>query len=223
MLCVATIGISRACRDSANVRSSPVGSVSPTVAKAWYSSQTNSRSRHDAFGLRRDLRDALEHGALEIQLQHDAQDRAPAQGSSPTGKFSARTLPALEQRVERRERLRLSRPAGRSVYALRGGQNARCTAGLSSNSDRNTTTPSTMDDRSRRVEPTPAVQVPALDALRAGASARPTRRPSASDDVRRPVAPSRNVSSSASYGCAMWSGILREPMRPRRCWAQCTR
>ena len=34
MLCVATIGISFACRDSADVRSSPVGSVSPTVAKA---------------------------------------------------------------------------------------------------------------------------------------------------------------------------------------------
>ncbi len=34
MLCVATMGISRACRDSANARSSPVGSVSPTVANA---------------------------------------------------------------------------------------------------------------------------------------------------------------------------------------------
>ena len=74
MLCVATIGISRACRDSANVRSSPVGSVSPTVAKAWYSSQTKSRSRQTLVGLRRDLRNALQDGALEIQLQHHAQD-----------------------------------------------------------------------------------------------------------------------------------------------------
>ena len=50
MLCVATMGISRACRDSANVRSSPVGSVSPTVAKAWYSSQTKIRSRQTRSG-----------------------------------------------------------------------------------------------------------------------------------------------------------------------------
>jgi hypothetical protein len=47
-LCVATIGMSFAWRDIANARSSPVGSVSPTVAKAWYSSATNSTSRQTA-------------------------------------------------------------------------------------------------------------------------------------------------------------------------------
>ena len=50
MLCVATMGINRAWRESANVRSSPVGSVSPTVANAWYSSQTKSRSRQIRCG-----------------------------------------------------------------------------------------------------------------------------------------------------------------------------
>ena len=50
MLWVATIGISRAWRDNAKARSSPVGSVSPTVANAWYSSATNSRSRHGRPG-----------------------------------------------------------------------------------------------------------------------------------------------------------------------------
>ena len=50
-LWVATMGIRRACRDSAKARSSPVGSVSPTVANAWYSSATNSRSRHGPCGL----------------------------------------------------------------------------------------------------------------------------------------------------------------------------
>src|SRR3989442_1136550 len=50
MLWVATIGISRAWRDRAKARSSPVGSVSPTVANAWYSSATNTRSRHGRAG-----------------------------------------------------------------------------------------------------------------------------------------------------------------------------
>ena len=124
MLCVATIGISRACRDSANVRSSPVGSVSPTVAKAWYSSQTNSRSRHDALRMGGDLRDALQDGALEIELQHHAERRAPAPGFMATGKVQARTWPDLEQVLERRQRPRLAGFGGVGVRASRRTERA---------------------------------------------------------------------------------------------------
>ena len=50
MLCVATIGMHRAWRASEKNFSSPDGSFSPVVAKAWYSSQTNSTERHGCVG-----------------------------------------------------------------------------------------------------------------------------------------------------------------------------
>ena len=43
--CVATIGMQRHCRVSANAFSSPAGSSWPTVANAWYSSQMNTAGR----------------------------------------------------------------------------------------------------------------------------------------------------------------------------------
>ena len=43
--CVATIGMQRHCRVSANAFSSPDGSSCPTVANAWYSSQMNTAGR----------------------------------------------------------------------------------------------------------------------------------------------------------------------------------
>ncbi len=217
MLCVATIGISRAWRDSANVRSSPVGSVSPTVAKAWYSSQTNSRSRHDALGMGRDLRDALQHRALEIELQHHAEAAGQRRDSARPESSAPSTWPRLEQVVERRQRPWLAGLRRVRRTHVRGGQNARWTAGFSSNSDRNTTTPSTIDDREPSVEP---------DSSRGGTSARPPR--ADGDDRRRSravarahlegdtCAPARYVSSSASYGCAMCVGAVGEPVRPRR-------
>src|SRR6186997_1614051 len=58
MLCVATIGMQRACRANEKNFSSPDGSFSPVVAKAWYSSHTKHTERHgcvDAaviFGMR---------------------------------------------------------------------------------------------------------------------------------------------------------------------------
>ena len=52
-----------------------------------------------------------------------------------------------------------------SMYAWRGGQNARWTAGFSSNSDRNTTMPSTMDALTFAIEPRPRVVEPALNRL----------------------------------------------------------
>ena len=42
---VATIGMQRHCRVSANAFSSPAGSSWPTVANAWYSSHTNTAGR----------------------------------------------------------------------------------------------------------------------------------------------------------------------------------
>ena len=46
MLCVATIGMQRACRASEKNFSSPDGSFSPVVAKAWYSSHTKQTERN---------------------------------------------------------------------------------------------------------------------------------------------------------------------------------
>ncbi len=43
--CVATMGMQRHCRVSANAFSSPEGSSWPTVANAWYSSQMNTAGR----------------------------------------------------------------------------------------------------------------------------------------------------------------------------------
>ena len=51
MLCVATIGIHFACRDRAKNFSSPVGSFSPTVANAWYSSHRNITGRNSSEDL----------------------------------------------------------------------------------------------------------------------------------------------------------------------------
>ena len=93
MLCVATIGISRACRDSANVRSSPVGSVSPTVANAWYSSQTNSRSRHTRVGIAPRSAGSAAGRRAGSRASASRPGRAPGRGSCPTGKFSASTRP----------------------------------------------------------------------------------------------------------------------------------
>ena len=49
MLWVATIGMQRDCRDRLKNFSSPVGSLSPTVANAWYSSQRNRTCRKYAL------------------------------------------------------------------------------------------------------------------------------------------------------------------------------
>ena len=107
MLWVATIGIRRAWRDSANVRSSPVGSVSPTVAKAWYSSQTNRRSRQIRSGCGGDLGNALQDGALEVELQHHA-ERARQSGIQADREVQRQHVARLEQFLERRQRSRFA-------------------------------------------------------------------------------------------------------------------
>ena len=73
MLCVATIGMHRACRASEKNFSSPDGSFSPVVANAWYSSQTNSTGRRLRVGLGVHPVDAVEHGALKVLFQHRAE------------------------------------------------------------------------------------------------------------------------------------------------------
>ncbi len=71
-------------------------------------------------------------------------------GFRPAGKFSASTLPLSTSSSSGGSGCLCVWPVfGASVYAVFGGQNARPTVGLSSNSDRNTTMPSTIDDRRR--------------------------------------------------------------------------
>src|SRR5947207_860828 len=50
MLCVATIGMQRACRAREKNFSSPDGSFSPVVAKDWYWSHMNATARHGRVG-----------------------------------------------------------------------------------------------------------------------------------------------------------------------------
>ena len=163
MLWVATIGIRRAWRDSAKVRSSPVGSVSPTVAKAWYSSQTNSRSRHTRSGCGADLRDALQHGALEVQLQHHADDAGQA-GVHRDREVQRQDAAGVEQRVDRLERPRLARRARPQVGTPR--RTERAVHGGVVVEQREEHDDALGDGGAEaRVEPTPAVRVPALQRL----------------------------------------------------------
>ena len=73
MLCVAMMGMHFGWRERLKNFSSPVGSFSPTVAKCWYSSQRKRTCRKYCSGLRLDFGNAIEHGALEIELHHDAE------------------------------------------------------------------------------------------------------------------------------------------------------
>ena len=73
MLCVATIGIQRACRAREKNFSSPDGSFSPVVAKDWYSSQTNDDGAPWARRLCLHRGHPVQHRALKVLLQHRAQ------------------------------------------------------------------------------------------------------------------------------------------------------
>ena len=101
MLWVATIGIRRACRDNAKVRSSPVGSVSPTVANAWYSSQTNRRSRQVRSGCAAILGIRWSTARWKSSLSITPSARARP-GFRPTGKVQGQDVARLEQFLERR-------------------------------------------------------------------------------------------------------------------------
>ena len=80
-------------------------------------------SRHGRVGIRRDLRDAIQHRPLEIQLEHHAKS-ARQRGVERHRKVQAEHATLFEQILERRQRPRLARAAAALAYALRGGQNA---------------------------------------------------------------------------------------------------
>ena len=71
MLWVATIGMHLGWRERAKNFSSPLGSFSPTVAKCWYSSQMKKTCRKYCSRICLDLRNAVQDGALEVELHHD--------------------------------------------------------------------------------------------------------------------------------------------------------
>ena len=75
MLWVATIGMHLACRESAKNFSSPVGSFSPTVAKAWIFIAKKEDFPPVAIGVRFHARNAVQHRALEV-LFHQSADGA---------------------------------------------------------------------------------------------------------------------------------------------------
>ena len=102
--CVATIGISRDWRVSANAFSSPAGSFSPTVANVWYSSHRNMGGPEDAprpaLHLGRPAQQRLEPPLLE-EHAHGARQRRIRAG----GHVQAQHLAAVDHLVERRELL----------------------------------------------------------------------------------------------------------------------
>jgi hypothetical protein len=110
---------------------------SPTVAKRVVLTAHEPEVTPRALLLSGDLRYTLKSGAPEIERQRDVKDARQSR-IEPHRKLSASNVSALHQRPGRREGLRLSR-LGYSTYARRSGQNARWTAGLSPNNDRNTT------------------------------------------------------------------------------------
>jgi len=86
--------------------------------------------------IRRDLGDAIQHRALEIELQHDTEP-ACKRGIERDGKVQAEDTPLLDQIFERRQR-------GSRTW-IAPGRTPDTRRGCSSNSDRKTTTPSTID------------------------------------------------------------------------------
>ena len=91
---------------------------------------------------------AREDGALKVQLQHHTQ-RAREPRIQADRKVQGRSPGRIRGVAPAAAAVRGSPGCGRPVYALLGGQNVRCTTGLSSNNDRNTTMPSLMEERRR--------------------------------------------------------------------------
>ena len=104
MLCVATIGMHFGCRERLKNFSSPVGSLSPTVAKCWYSSQRNRTWRKCFSGFASICGHAIQHGALKIEFHHYpdgfGEPRVHADGKIERADFAC-----LDQPGERRKRL----------------------------------------------------------------------------------------------------------------------
>src|SRR5690606_28688526 len=117
----------------------------------------------DAIGLRGDLRDALEHRSLEIELQHYPENaRQPRVHAH--GKVERQYAAALEQRVERRERLRL---AWRGFFGIGAARRAERAVHGRTVIEKREKDDDPFRDRGPEpvVEPAPPVQVPALYGL----------------------------------------------------------
>ena len=82
ILWVATIGMHLGWRDKLKNFSSPVGSLSPTVAKCWLFVAEEKDLAEILFRVGFDLRDAIQDSTLEIELHHYAQGLGKLQGSS---------------------------------------------------------------------------------------------------------------------------------------------
>ena len=118
MDCVATMGMTRHCRVRANAFSSPLGSSSPTLAKAWYSSQIKTGRPDEAVGLGLHPRRPTEQRLEPRIFQHDADRRGPAPGLVPAGMLRASTLPPSISAIE-----------GRQIDAFHGGRRERARVG----------------------------------------------------------------------------------------------
>ena len=151
--CVATIGMSRDWRVSANIFSSPAGSSSPTVTKLWYSSQRNIAGRHTRAGRR-----AISAGRRSSVWSHACLSITPtardSAGFVPAGMFRHRTLPlsiTSSSGGSWRATAAVSAagaPVGTCASAGGfGGQNVAATSGRSK-TERKTLRPSMMLDRS---------------------------------------------------------------------------
>ena len=104
MLWVATIGMHLGWRERLKNFSSPVGSLSPTVAKCWYSSQRKRTWRKYCSGWASISGMRFKHGTLEIELHHYAQGLGKTR-VHPDGKVQRTDGPGLDQPAERRQRL----------------------------------------------------------------------------------------------------------------------
>ena len=156
--CVATIGMQRHCRVSANAFSSPAGSSWPTVANAWYSSQMNTAGRRSRPGRRAASTGRRSSACIHAFLSSTPMARARA-GFAPAGMLSARILPwsiSCASGGSRRRSPGMGRTSGilpgrsgvrRGISSGGGGQNTPATSGWSK-SERKTLMPSTIEVRS---------------------------------------------------------------------------
>ena len=139
------MGISRACRDSAKVRSSPVGSVSPTVANAW-SSHTNSRSRQIRSGCA--VIFGMRWMTARWKSSFNITPTARAARVQTDREVERQHMARFEEFLERRQRPRFARFRRTGVGASRG-QERPVNGRLSSKARERQRCPSVIDDRRR--------------------------------------------------------------------------
>src|SRR6267154_2825910 len=144
MLCVATIGMHLACLERVKNFSSPLGSFSPTVAKCWHSSHTKTTGRHTLFGSAEMWGMRFKTARWKSILSITPMARANP-GFILTGKFSATILPCSSRVAIGGRGFRPDTSVSPFRYSSTGGQKVFFTRGLSSNKERKTEMPSTME------------------------------------------------------------------------------